>query len=83
MQKGNGLCSYPRENLVSGVHPGIPCAQSCNYNLNGQGSLSALDCKTGTALWTLELPGSVWASPVVAGDTVYVACADGKLYAVK
>ena len=54
-----------------------------NYNMQGKGSLCALDCATGQARWTLELPGSVWASPVVAGDTVYVACADGKLYAVR
>jgi len=54
-----------------------------NYNMKGKGSLSAVDIKTGKAIWTLEFPGSVWASPVVAGDTVYVSCADGKLYAVR
>jgi outer membrane protein assembly factor BamB len=54
-----------------------------NYNLKGKGSLAALDSKTGKALWVLELPGSVWSSPVVAQDRVYVCDANGKLYAVK
>jgi outer membrane protein assembly factor BamB len=54
-----------------------------NYNMKGKGSLCAVEIGTGNAIWTLELPGSALASPVVAGDTVYVSCADGKLYAVR
>ena len=58
-------------------------ATNDNYDLNGKGSLIAVDIKTGKALWTCAFPASVWASPVVGEDAVYVACADGKLYAVK
>jgi outer membrane protein assembly factor BamB len=54
-----------------------------NYDQNGKGSLAAVDIATGKARWTLELPGSVWAAPVIAGETAYVACSDGKVYAVR
>lgn len=58
-------------------------ATNQNYDLQGKGSLRALDPKTGDTKWSLELPGSAWSSPVVAGDTVFVGCADGKLYAIR
>lgn len=58
-------------------------ATNHNYDMAAKGSLSALDAATGKVRWTLDLPASVWASPVVAGNQVLVACADGKLYAVR
>lgn len=58
-------------------------ATNDNNDLNGMGSLSALDIKTGKPTWTLDLPSSAWASPVVDKDTVYVGCANGTLYAIR
>lgn len=58
-------------------------ATNNNYNYNGKGHLYALEPKTGNPIWTLELPGSVWSSPVVAGNLVLLGCSDGKLYAIQ
>jgi len=77
--------SAPNETFASPALAGdvLYAATNDNYNLKGKGSLSALDIKSGKARWTLEFPASIWSSPVVVGGTVYIGCADGKLYAVR
>jgi outer membrane protein assembly factor BamB len=45
------------------------------------GALRALRAD-GSALWTFKASGPFLAEPAVDGDTVYAACADGKLYAL-
>ena len=38
--------------------------------------------ESGAVLWDFQTGGEVTASPVIAGDTMYVVSNDGKLYAV-
>jgi len=42
----------------------------------------ALDATTGDQLWVFETRGATMASPVVAGDTVFIGSEDTNLYAV-
>ncbi len=35
-----------------------------------------------TRKWAIDLPDSIQSSPILAGDTVFVTCNDGKLYAL-
>src|SRR5258705_850138 len=39
-----------------------------------------LDAKAGTALWTHEIKGEVWASPLVADGKVYLGTRSGNFY---
>jgi outer membrane protein assembly factor BamB len=41
-----------------------------------------LDTHTGAVLWDFKTAGTITGSPIVAGDTMYVASHDGTLYAV-
>ncbi|MBI1754053.1 MAG: PQQ-binding-like beta-propeller repeat protein [Acidobacteria bacterium] len=75
-----GKPTFASPALAGGV---VYVATNDNYNSEAKGSLSAVDILTGKAIWTCSFPASLWSSPVVANDTVYVACADGNLYAVK
>jgi len=46
------------------------------------GVVFGLDAHTGAVLWDFKTAGRITASPIVAGDTMYVASHDGTLYAV-
>lgn len=41
------------------------------YYVNRAGVLFSNDAATGRLIWTLRLPESCWASPIVAGDRIY------------
>jgi len=45
-------------------------------------TVHALDPKTGEARWTFAARGKVDASPVIAGDRVYVASSSGEILAL-
>lgn len=49
---------------------------------DGDGRLHAIDARTGTRLWTMELGDAIDASATVIDDTVYVGDADGRLHAL-
>ena len=49
---------------------------------NGDGNVYALSLETGNELWTFPTGDRVWATPVVSGDSVYVASLDHHLYAI-
>lgn len=53
------------------------------YFVNRAGVLYCLDIKSGEKLWSQRLPGSVWASPVCAGEYVYFFCKDGAVVVLK
>lgn len=78
LDTGNATFASPA--LSGGV---LYAATNDNYNLNGEGSLLAVEARTGRLLWKQAFPGSVWSSPVVADGRVYLGSADGKVYAVK
>ena len=46
------------------------------------GVVFGLDADSGAVLWDFKTEGSITASPIVAGDTMYVVSDDGTLYAV-
>jgi len=49
---------------------------------NGDGSVYALNVEDGSEAWHFITRDRVWATPVVVGDTVYVASLDHHLYAL-
>jgi outer membrane protein assembly factor BamB len=42
--------------------------------------MHCLDAETGTPLWTHEIQGEVWASPMVADGKVYLGTRSGDFY---
>jgi len=44
------------------------------------GLITCYDAKKGALLWEHQLDGTVWASPTLAGDIVYLPSEDGKVY---
>ncbi|MER6357449.1 PQQ-binding-like beta-propeller repeat protein [Streptomyces sp. NPDC001634] len=62
------------------MHGGTP------YVNNGRGGhVLALDPATGTQLWRTMLPtpfGALHTTPAIDGNTLYVGCRDGKLWAL-
>jgi outer membrane protein assembly factor BamB len=52
------------------------------YVINRAGVLNAADTKTGEPVWQLRLKGQFWATPVIAGDTMYVSAKDGNIQTV-
>jgi outer membrane protein assembly factor BamB len=49
---------------------------------NGDGYVYALNLNDGAPAWQFPTKDRVWATPVVVGDTVYIASLDHRLYAV-
>ncbi len=49
---------------------------------NGDGSVYALSLENGEKAWDFATEDRVWATPVVAGNVVYIASLDHHLYAV-
>lgn len=52
------------------------------YVGSGDGSLYALDVRSGEPVWRFEAEGPIASSPAVSGATVYVGSDDGSLYAL-
>jgi len=52
------------------------------YTINRAGVLNAADTKTGESVWQLRLKGQFWATPVIAGDTMYLSAKDGNIQTV-
>lgn len=52
------------------------------YVINRAGVLYAADTKTGEPVWQLRLKGQFWATPVIAGETMYVSAKDGNIQTV-
>jgi outer membrane protein assembly factor BamB len=53
------------------------------YAINRAGVLTCANAQNGEVLWRLRLEGTFWATPVVAGDHLYVANQDGVCHVVK
>lgn len=48
--------------------------------VTSSGRVTCYDAKAGKLLWDHVLPGSLWASPTIAGKRVYLPGEDGKVY---
>ncbi len=53
------------------------------YLVNNSGVLVCGDASNGELLWQLRLSGRCWATPIVAGDRLYVVNSDGKAFVVQ
>ncbi len=53
------------------------------YMVNRAGVAACLDLKSGQTLWEMRLPASAWASPLAAGDRVYLFSTDGSALVVR
>jgi outer membrane protein assembly factor BamB len=43
-------------------------------------TVHCVDAKTGTAIWTHEIQGEIWASPLVADGKVYLGSRNGDFW---
>lgn len=79
--KTNVLWTYDEElsstgSPVAGDSPEGPLLiQASNYD-----NIVCHDAKTGKVLWTVELDERAWASPVLAGELVYLTEAEGRTF---
>jgi outer membrane protein assembly factor BamB len=53
------------------------------YVLNDTGTLQCLEARTGKEVWKNHLPGTFFASPVLAGGALYLVSEEGQAYFVK
>ncbi|HVU87471.1 MAG TPA: PQQ-binding-like beta-propeller repeat protein [Pirellulales bacterium] len=53
------------------------------YTINGAGVLLCGDATTGETKWKLRLKGQFWATPVIAGDYLYIFNQEGAAQVVK
>jgi outer membrane protein assembly factor BamB len=53
------------------------------YILNRAGAISCADAKSGEVGWRLRVKGTYWATPIIIGDTMYVANYDGLVTSIK
>jgi outer membrane protein assembly factor BamB len=53
------------------------------YAVNRAGVLTCADAKTGDVQYQLRLKGPVWATPVIAGDHLYLMTFEGQAHIVK
>ena len=72
----NGLVwSYPLEKHVlstPAIHDGLVFIADCGRKFH------CLEAATGKPLWTHDIKGEVWASPLVADDKVYLGTRSGQ-----
>jgi len=61
---------------------GLAARETALYAANDAGTLFALDPASGDELRRFSTGDSVWGAPLVAGDLLYVAAVNGRLYAL-
>ncbi len=74
---------YPREEFFDEpIVGGILAALGKVFFGGSDGKVFALDAATGDFQWEFQTGGKIWATPVLDGDTLYIASFDKKLYAL-
>ncbi|MBN1936750.1 MAG: PQQ-binding-like beta-propeller repeat protein [Anaerolineae bacterium] len=72
-------------------HSALPTAPAYAAGVDGRGVLYqntldgyiyAIDAQNGSLIWKTKIEGSVWASPLVEGDTLYLGTLQGIVYAL-
>jgi outer membrane protein assembly factor BamB len=79
---GNLLWKYPAEGYVKGIIGDIIIDNGIIYFAAVGGAITALNAETQEVVWQYDTKDTLWASPCLDGDTLYVASYDKKLFAI-
>jgi outer membrane protein assembly factor BamB len=79
---GNLLWTYPSEGYVEGIIGGLVISDGVIYFGAVGGAVTALDIDTQQVIWQYDTEDTLWATPCLYGDTLYVASYDENLYAI-
>jgi outer membrane protein assembly factor BamB len=73
---------YPRDGNLQSVVGGTVVSQGRVYFGCSDGKVYALDAETGDKEWDFPTGDKIWSTPVIDGDTLFIASFDKKLYAI-
>ncbi len=73
---------YPRIDNLQPIIGGAVVDQGKVYFGNADGKVYALDAATGDKQWEFETKDKIWATPAIAGNTLFIGSFDHKLYAL-
>ncbi|HEX74433.1 MAG TPA: PQQ-binding-like beta-propeller repeat protein [Dehalococcoidia bacterium] len=73
---------YPREDNLQPIVGGAIVAQGKVYMGCSDGKVYALDAADGYKQWEFQTGDKIWSTPVIDGDTLFIASFDKKLYAL-
>jgi len=73
---------YPRDGNLQPVVGGTVVSQGRVYFGCSDGKVYALDAETGDKEWDFPTGDKIWSTPVIDGDTLFIASFDKKLYAL-
>ncbi|NLL90023.1 MAG: PQQ-binding-like beta-propeller repeat protein [Dehalococcoidales bacterium] len=79
---GNLLWKYPTEGYVRGIIGDFIIDNGKIYFAAVGGMVTALNAETQQVVWQYDTKDTLWASPCLDGDTLYVASYDKKLFAI-
>lgn len=79
---GNLLWKYPAEGYVKGIIGDFIVDNGIIYFAAVGGAVTALNAETQTVIWQYDTKDTLWASPCLDGDTLFVASYDKKLFAI-
>ncbi|MDP9237477.1 MAG: PQQ-binding-like beta-propeller repeat protein [Chloroflexota bacterium] len=77
-----GHLRWLRDEAGDGIVGGIAVDDGTLYYGTKGKHVFALDAETGGQKWVATTKGEVWATPVLAADSLYVTSLDGSLYAL-
>jgi outer membrane protein assembly factor BamB len=73
---------YPRQGKRQPIVGGIVVSQGRVYFGCSDGKVYVLDAETGDEEWDFTTGDKIWSTPVIDGDTLFIASFDKKLYAI-
>jgi outer membrane protein assembly factor BamB len=79
---GNLLWKYPSEGYVQGIIGGLILNDGAIYFSAVGGTVTALNINTQAVIWQYDTEDTLWASPCLNEDTLYIASYDKKLFAL-
>ena len=79
---GNLKWEYPSDGYVKGIIGGMIVDNGVMYFAAVGGVVTALDINTQGVIWQYDTEDTLWASPCLNDDTLYIASYDKKLYAI-
>jgi outer membrane protein assembly factor BamB len=79
---GNLLWKYPSEGYVEGIIGGLIIENGLIYFAAVGGTVTALNAETQQVEWLYDTEDTLWASPCMDGDTLFVASYDKRLFAI-